>query len=613
VAAACQKDPVVTDRAVTLHAPQTCAPGLANLDAEAYAVYHALGDFEPPATPPDGLLLKSVGSALPEIDPSVRAIQVDATQGDRLWQGTTPVASDTGPVDVLVLPAATPCGLRGPGVSATGAVIGSGGSQDMLIVGGSGDAISFRLGTGAIDAVAGTVRTDATVTAFGTGALLAGGTGPGGTVLADGAVYDPARGAFTAPTIGLSGPRKDAGATVLATGETLLVGGVGADGTTPLGTMEIVDPVSRKARLAGATLAYPSRAPTVLRLASGEIFVAGVDASSGTPETKLEWFASDASRATRPPALLVAGSARAYVPLQGGGVLAVIAPPPGSAPGFQNTWVIDPDGNLEPATPLQGTLGQPVLFGTAGGAPVLWTGSTGAGGGDGGTPGSPGRWLRWQPWTGAFGALDVLDDVPGRVVAIGASPDPGTALWLDVTAPDAPRLAALRFDARGEYSTLAGPLLATDASDVAPDRLVTGGMVSFDPQQGLILLPGASAGVKGGSAFVTDRTYADVRIQVDAPTGQPALIVLRDGRGNETEVGSAACSGAVVVGAASSITVERRGTNLTWSLAQGASSFSGSCTLGFAADARVSVGLRASFGLTRSVARNLRVTRLGSP
>jgi hypothetical protein len=614
---ACQKDPVITDRAVTLHAPQNCAPGLANLDVNAFAVYHALGDYEPVA-PSDGHLLESVGTALPEIDPAVRALTVDATgASDRLWQGATPVAA-SGPVDVLVLPSTTPCSLRGPVVAPAGATIGMTGSQQMLLLGGSvgsagaPDAVSLRLDTGAMAALPPArsgARTDATVTPFGDGALLAGGKSASGGVLGDAQVYDPALGAFDSKlTIPLGGPRADAGAGVLATGETLLAGGVGGDGTL-LDTMEIIDPVTRKARTAAARLNVARRAPTVLRLASGEVFVAGGFDATGASVAMLEWFLPDASQIARQPETLVEfASSRAYAALQAGGVLAVFAQ--ANAPStFQNTWVIGPDGGLDAATPVEGALVQPVLFGGAGGAPVLWTGSSpGAPGG----AGVPGRWLRWQPWTGAFAALDVLDD-PGRIVGTGtaASADPGTALWLDVTNPAAPKLAALRFDVRGEYSTLAGPLLVTDANDVAPDRLATGGMVSFDPSQGLILMSGASADQKGGSAFVTDRTYADVRIEVDAPTGQPALVVLSDGLGHEMEVGGAACPGAVVTGAASSLTIERKGASLTWALAAGGGSHA--CALGFAADARVSVGVRASPDLKTSVARNLRVTRLGKP
>jgi hypothetical protein len=282
-------------------------------------------------------------------------------------------------------------------------------------------------------------------------------------------------------------------------------------------------------------------------------------------------------------------------------VLAVVAPPANAPSTFQNTWLIDPDGQLEPATTVEGAIGQPVLLGGAGGAPVLWTGAT---------AGAPGRWLRWQPWTGAFVALDVLDDTQGRVLGATASPDPGTALWLDVTDPKAPRLDALRFDVRGEYSTLSAPLLVADSTDVVPDRLATDGMVSFDPSLGLTLRPGAIANEKGATAFVSDRTYADVRIEVDAPTGKPALVVLRDALGDSIEVGGAACPGGVVTGAASTLTVERQGASVAWTVSSGAS---GKCTLGFDATARVSVGVRAAPDLTSSVVRNLRVTRLGSP
>jgi hypothetical protein len=627
---ACQKDPVITDRAVTLHAPKTCATGLPDLDASAYAVYHALGDYEPGAQS-DGHVLMSVGTALPEIGPAARALLVDATgAADRVWEGTTPIAG-SGPVDVLVLPSTTPCALRGPVPQTEGATIGISGSQRVLIIGGPGapvgtpEAASFHLDTGEVDALSipGGARTGATLTAFGAGALLAGGKSASG-VRHDAIVYDPALDAFESlpsQSIQLSVPREDAGAVVLATGETLLVGGAGGDGTTLLDTMEIIDPVTRKVRTAGARLATARRAPTVLRLASGEVFVAGGRDATGTSVAKLEWFSPDVSQATLPAETLVEApyaSVRTYVALQAGGVLAVFAPTPIAPSTFQNTWVVDPNGLPEAATPVEGTLAAPVLFDGAGGAPVLWTGpSAGPPPGavdDAGAARPPGRWLQWQPWTGAWSALDVLDDTPGRVVGAAASPDPGMALWLDVTNPLAPKLDALRFDVRGEYSTLPGPLLLTDANDVAPDRLSTDGMVSFDPGQGLILMPGASAGEKGGSAFVTDRTYADVRIEVDAPTGQPALVVLRDELGQEMEVDNAACFGAVVQGAASSLTIERKGTSLTWALAGAASgASSGACTLGFASDARVVVGVRASPGIARSVARNLRVTRLGTP
>ena len=85
--------------------------------------------------------------------------------------------------------------------------------------------------------------------------------------------------------------------------------------------------MTRKARLAPSKLAFARSAPTVLRLASGEILVAGGVDSSGVPATKLEWFSSDLSRAiTSRTEDLVAGPARTYAALEGGGVLAVDRP-----------------------------------------------------------------------------------------------------------------------------------------------------------------------------------------------------------------------------------------------------------------------------------------------
>jgi len=240
-------------------------------------------------------------------------------------------------------------------------------------------------------------------------------------------------------------------------------------------------------------LAVPRIAPSVLRLASGEVLVAGGADANGVAVLTLEWFSPDASHTKRTEDL-VAGSARAYVALQSGGALAVIAPPAGADATFHNTWVIDPDGVLEAATSIEGALTQPALFGGAGDAPVLWTGD---------------RWLRWQPWLGTFGALGARDAAPAHVGVVSASPDRGLALWLDSSNTSEPRFTALRFDVRGEYSPLGGPLLVSDAGDLSPDHLVTSGAVTFDSA----LDGGALTLEPGASAFVTDRTYADVRVE----------------------------------------------------------------------------------------------------
>jgi hypothetical protein len=598
ISGACAKSPQVTRRTVTLNVPKACASGPLALDGTGYAVYHALGDFDPQGPLPTGHVVGAIGQNLPELDDATRALVVDVTQHDRQWMGTAGVPA-TGDVDLMLLPSLTSCGLSTSVGSRTRSILAPVSGQRVLVVGGipprptdaSPATYLARLDTGGIDVVIPTQdisppRILASVTVFGDGALVAGGLDPsfGGLVQGKAEVYSPSLGGFDQqhPII-LSAPRQDHGAAVLATGETLLVGGVGADGTV-LDSMEVVDPVTRTVRAVNvARLAVARRTATVLRLASGEILVAGgFDAGNGAVPT-IEWFSHDASKVTKQPRVLVVDATnRAYVALAGGGALAVVAPPPGAPPDFQNVWVIDADGAIEAATPIAGSLSQPVLFGGAGGAPVLWTGD---------------RWLRWQPWSGAFGALGALDDTPAHVGDATTSPDGGLALWLD-----AGKLTALRFDVRGEYSPLPGPLAVTDAGDMAPDRLAASGAVAFDPALGLVMAPGASA-------FVTDRTYADVTLDVDAPTGEPALVVLRDGLGGELEIGGVACPVSVAPGP-SSLDVRRTGATVTWTLSSGAS---GACSGALPRGARVSVGVRGKAGASRSVVRNLRVARQGAP
>jgi hypothetical protein len=138
------------------------------------------------------------------------------------------------------------------------------------------------------------------------------------------------------------------------------------------------------------------------------------------------------------------------------------------------------------------------------------------------------------------------------------------------------------------------------------------GGASFDPAAGLTLGAGASA-------FVTDRTYANVTVRAGAPTGAPAMVVLRDELGAELEVGGASCPGALGSGTGpSSIEVQRKGSVVTWSLSSGTTPGSttttatGTCKTGVRTGARLSVGVRAPAGATASVVRDLTVTRLGT-
>jgi hypothetical protein len=579
---ACGPNPQVTTRTVTVYVPQACAA-----DSHAYVEFDALGDFEPSPLG-GGHLLGNLGEPLPEIDSAARMIVARATDNGRTWSAVAAMPP-TGPVDALLLPMLTSCALSTHvDVAADRMIVPIAGEQ-ALVVGGAGSPVPSTfvadLRTGAIErASIGLLppRVRASVTAFGDGALVAGGIGDG-IVLSNAVSYEPSLHGFDPQrSIPIGSARADAGAVVLTTGETLLVGGVGADGKTPLASMIVVDPVTRTARTERvAQLAVARRAPNALRLVSGEILVAGGFDANNDPVPTLEWFAPDVSGTSKRSRDLVTSAARAFLPLAGGGALAVIAPPSSAPPGFQNTWVINADGALEAAAPVQGLLTAPVLFRGPAGAPVLWTGD---------------RWLRWQPWSGAFAALDVLDSVPANVGEATGSTDDGLALWI---AADTPAVTALRFDVRTEYSPLMRALLIDDASETAPDRLPSAGVLAFDPSLGLVLGPGAST-------FVTDRTYADVAIDVEAPTGEPALVVLRDELGTELEVGGALCPG-VLAAMAAPVHVTRKGASVTWSVAGGTS---GTCSSAVGKDRRVAVGVRAPAAAARSIVRNLRLVRL---
>ena len=472
----------------------------------------------------------------------------------------------------------------------------------MLVVGGAGNPVPAtfvaRLDTGAVTALASggdlaTPRTGASVTAFGGGALVAGCVSNEGAILSDAEVYDPGAGGgsgaggFEATTISLSGPRAKHGAVVMASGQTLLVGGQGSasDPTDVLSSMEIVDPSLKKSIAEGVgVLQTARRNPTVLRLASGEILVAGGFDGAGNPVQTLEWFAPDATPSpTKQPLTLAQGAARAFVALEGGGALAVVTPQT-PTPSFQNVWVIDATGAPDAATPIAGTLTAPVLFGGAGGAPVLWTGD---------------RWLQWQPYVAAFGELGVLDDVPANLGDATASPDPGLAAWLD---PATNALTLMRFDTRNAYSALPGALLVTDTAETSPDQP---NAPSFEVDTGLVL----PAATPGPAVFVTDRTYADVAIDLVAPTSVAPLVALRDASGDELDVGGDACAVSAPPAPPASLHVERHGGSVTWSW-DGAGS--GSCQASFAGDGRVSVGVRGQTTQSSAV-KDLRVTRLGEP
>lgn len=606
-AAACTPSPNVEQRMLYVNAPRSCPVS----QAEAFSVVYGNGDFDESQNAVASLYLRDVGREMTELPSATRSVIVDVSHPSQSvdWRGTAEVPP-SGAVNVLVWPGGETCRLSRNVEPRTEVTLGVFG-RHLMVAGGRLEGqvphtFVGDLSTGVLDKLEfgiGTRRSRATITAFRetadqdpAPALVAGGEDPDSqTPLGTAEVYLPNPGApgdlgdFDRVRIDLAESRTKHGAVVLASGETLLVGGTGQSGS-PLRTMEIVDPKTRRNRTNGvALLAVPRTNPSVLRLASGEILVAGGVNERGQSVATLEWFAPDASRPTKRPVDLVTGRERGFVPLEAGGALAVIAPASGVTD-FKTVWVISADGTVDAAVPIDpATLDVVRLFPGTDGAPVLWTGA---------------RWLRWQPW---FGAFQPIPDAPtrGPRTSTIAAGDNGLALWLDDRAEDDDRtvlkdqlyVRGYRFATRSRFGTVRNPLLVDGPFGLAPDRVTgtPGSSINFIDGRGLELGPGASA-------FVTDVTYADVTVELDGALAPS--VVLRQENGRELEVGGAAC--AFLQSATRSLKVTRRGKRVEVSADDGEPRV---CPTELDPGARVSIGVRGAGGTGTSVARNLRITR----
>jgi hypothetical protein len=603
---------VVTTRTVVVNVPKGCAVG-----GQGFATYNPLGDFEPPMGPAQ-VPLSTLGAPLPQFDAQAQAVSAIVNLEPNTWEGVADVPP-SGDLNVLVLPELQPCALTQNVGMRTGSTLAPIGSQLALLVGGTGSSAIpadyvVRLDTGQVTALPGThelstPRTQASVTRFGAGGLVAGGiANPDSNPLPtnDAQIFDPAVGGFTTH-IPLVDARAAHAAVVLADGRTLLVGGLGgADGLTPLRTMEIVDPSNNMSNEANLPL-LPAMftAPLAVRLASGEVLVAGIDGSSGTPLVGLQWFSPTVGMPQPPPPTpppIPAGQgAPALMALQGGGALLVLAPPAQNPPAnFQTTWVINADKTVAAAQNVPGNLTQPLLFGGAGGLPLLWTGEV---------------WLQWQPWAVDPAPQFISARVNGTTGTVGtgggavASPDPGLAMWLD---PTLGQLVALRYDVNGPFAgDPSGGYLGTSMTGVAPDRLPGPTTLSY--------AVGALTLTSGASAFITDRTFADVSIHVAYAVGQAPFVVLRDATGaesivNDDEVagGTNCCSNmfSPKLGPQPTLDIVRMGGAVTCALNGGPAS---PCASAPSAGTRMSLGVRGALPSVPSLVTNLVVTRLGPP
>ncbi len=608
----CSGESRFEDRALYVWAPKSCPV----FEESAFSYVYGGGDFDPPADAPPvaQVFWRDVGSVLPGLPPQTRTLLVDVSQRGQTqnWRGIARVPS-TGDVNVLVWGTSEACWLSRNVELRKGSTLGVFGRHFMVVGGVSPDGTQSPatyvgdLTTGIVERLSlgmAARRSEASVTAFRTRgdedpspALVAGGEDPEGQrALATAEVYVPAvsaRGAigdFDRQMIALSKPRTRHGAVVLATGETLLVGGRNETGV--LRSTELVDPGKRVARTERlGDLDFARERPTVLRLASGEILVAGGSDAQGKPVPFLEWLAPDGSKGTKRAQPLVAGRERAFVPLEGGGALAVIVPELPD-PKFPTVWVISSAGVPEQAAlPIDpAELGAVRLFPGAEGAPLLWTGK---------------RWLRWQPW---FSAFQPVADAPGEgptnedtAYDAIASGDSGLALWLGNRAGAGLFVTGFRFATRTPFDLVPKqpPLLVQGPLGLAPDRVVGGttSAIAWTAERGLELFPGASA-------FVADLTFADFEAEIDVTGGAP-VVVLRPELGEELEVGGADCAGAQL--ASRRLVVRRRGTSVRYVADDAEARI---CPTELLPEAgRVAIGLRGGQGSAVSSGRNLRIVR----
>lgn len=569
-AAACEKTAEIEARTVTLHVSSACpAP------ADGYASYTALGDFQPSPDSParDGRFVTQVGARLDGLPAAARALVANVSDAQGRWLGVADVPA-AGGVDVLLWPEAAACALGAKIPGADDPAVASLDGRRLLVVGGRAIGVPRSwvadLTTGRVAAMPRgpvTVRSRATVTRFGAGALLAGGArADDPNALVDTAeAWDASKGDFDGAPIALSSARADHAAVELGSGDVLLVGGTGPRGA-PIGALEIVSLAERRASSGGLPILAPRVSPWAARLASGEVLVAGGADAAGAPVALVEILSRDA-RAARGVAF-VARAKQSATALDGGGALFVLAPDAADPPTFQNVWRLTADGALVPLARLTAPLGDPRLFAASGGGALLWTGAA---------------WLAFDPWSESFAAVPASPGPGAR--ALGASaPDPGLAVWVDVDAGDL-RVVGRRFSARGAYATEGAPLAAQDLGPLCPDRSPSLAGVTFDPSSGLALPEGAAV-------FVADARYGDFSLDADVASGAPPGVLLRDASGTTYELGGADCPGAL----AAPLHVERVGA----AVGAGTGAAFAACKTEAPAG-RVAVGLRGHGGVVRNV------------
>ena len=474
-------------------------------------------------------------------------------------------------LDFLLWPQASVCELlRASSYPAGlgGEALGYGDASGLLMIAGSeGFSSSAVVGALTFDARTGRSvvvdpraamrqpRSFATVTDFGDKLLVAGGeypiheSGSPASVFNDtGEVYDPVTGGFETDLLPLALGVARHAATPLESGEIALIGGV-TKASPASNFIQVVSPLSRTTHLLG-TLAVGRRAPTVLRLDDGRLFVAGGEDEDGSPVGTLEWLAPDTSPLPAPfngTISLPPRFDRAYATLPGGAVLAVGGcedrppelgedcardcqrgcPPAsgaGAAKGDEAFW-ISADGAVAPLElPLRAA--HPSLLPGTDGGPWLVADSD-----QPGSPDSAGRpaLYRFNPWQGTFelvltpGELG-LSHAPGRFVGLGLD----AFAWLTEDAQGVV-LNGIRLGTRSAFSSdvpLVTPRHPNDPSRPAhlvPDHPPSADL-DYEGAPAALAFATSASGASSPCVWISDALFANFSAEISFSSSQsPSL------------------------------------------------------------------------------------------
>jgi hypothetical protein len=363
----------------------------------------------------------------------------------------------------------------------------------------------------------------ATVTPFGQDALLVAGGVSGSQYLYDAEIFDANTSSFESESVLFKDQRAHHGAVLLASGETLLVGGEASNG--PLDSLEAISPTTRSAR----SLGHLERAridPIVLRLSDQRIFIGGGHDAAG-PVSSLEWRSSDASTTVVIQQNVVLAEHHAFAAMPGGSVLGVgvcagtgATCPTGDALSREVTWV-QSNGTTDRVAPLDFTPTAVWLVPASDASPWLVARN-----------GVQAEHRRFNPWSRSFEAPDAAPETgPDANFPAPVGIDPGAFVWIETSA-EGPRIAGFRHDTRGSYARDLAPLLFSGPEHVAPNRAPFG-LLESDVEY-----TSAGLDLRGPDslAVVADTSYADFSATIELGGAVPPVLVVGGQR-----VGGAFC------------------------------------------------------------------------